>query len=75
VKAFLASILIGAAGILAGCSEPSQNVMYEGGKYAGKPDAPAWQSGTFNGSREAWDTEIKRRSALQSEYTRLKGGS
>jgi hypothetical protein len=49
--------------------------VYEGGKYAGKPDAPAWQGGTFKGSREAWEAQIKRRGALQSEYTRLKGGA
>ena len=75
MRPILASILICAAGIQAGCSEPSQNVMYEGGKYAGKPDAPAWQSGTFNGSRDDWEVEIKKRGKLQSEYTRLKGGA
>ncbi len=70
----LALILLLAAGTLAGCDEPSQDVMFEGGTYAGKPDTPAWQSETFNGSRETWEQEIKKRSALQSEYTRLKGG-
>ncbi len=75
MRPILASILIFAAGIQAGCGEPSQNVMYEDGRYAGKPDAPAWESDTFNGSRDAWEAEIKRRGALQSEYTRLKGGA
>ena len=62
------------AGMLAGCSEPSQNVQYEGGKYAGKPDTPAWQSDAYNGSRDEWEGQIKRRGELQSEYTRLRGG-
>jgi hypothetical protein len=75
VRLIVASILIIAAGIQSGCGEPSQNVTYEGGKYAGKPDAPAWQSDTFNGSRDDWEVEIKKRGKLQSEYTRLKGGT
>ena len=74
MRATFASILILAAGLQAGCGEPSQNVQYEKGRYAGKPDAPAWQSNTFNGSRDNWEAEIKKRSTLQSEYTRLKGG-
>jgi len=69
-----ASILLVAVVCLTACSEPSQNVMYEGGKYAGKPDAPAWQSDSFNGSRDTWETAIKKRGTLQNEYTRLKGG-
>ena len=70
-----AFVLVLTAGILAGCGEPSQNVQYEGGRYAGKPDSPAWQSETFNGSRDDWEAEIKKRTKLQSEYTRLKGGA
>lgn len=62
------------SGLFAGCGEPSQNVAYEGGRYAGKPDAPAWQGDPFNGSRDDWHAEIKKRGMLQSEYTRLKGG-
>ena len=64
-----------AAGILAACNEPSQNVQYEGGRYAGKPDSPSWQGDAFNGSRKVWEAEIKKRTMLQSEYTRLKGGA
>ena len=74
MRLIVASILVIAAGIQAGCGEPSQNVQYEGGRYAGKPDTPAWQSDAFNGSRDDWEVEIKKRSKLQSEYARLKGG-
>jgi len=59
-----------AAALLTGCGEPSQNVQFEGGNYAGKPDAPAWQGG----SRDDWEAQIKRRGQLQNEYTRLRGG-
>jgi hypothetical protein len=75
VRPIIASILLLAAGIQAGCSEPSQNVQYEKGRYAGKPDTPAWQGDAFGGSRDAWEVQIKKRGKMQSEYTRLKGGA
>jgi len=75
VRQIVACFFLLAAGILAGCSEPSQNVQYEDGRYAGKPDTPAWQGDAFNGSRKVWEAEIKKRTKLQSEYTRLKGGA
>jgi hypothetical protein len=74
VRPIVASILLLAAGIQAGCGEPPQNVQYENGRYAGKPDKPAWQGDAFGGSRSAWEDEIRKRGKMQSEYTRLKGG-
>jgi hypothetical protein len=56
-----------------GCSEPSQGVHYQDGRYAGKPDTPNWQSEAFDGKRENWERAIKRRNKLQSEYTRPGG--
>ncbi|NIO41598.1 MAG: hypothetical protein GTO41_16310 [Burkholderiales bacterium] len=56
-----------------GCKEPSQAVQYENGRYAGKPDTPNWEGAAFDGNREKWDREIKRRTRLQSEYTRPGG--
>lgn len=56
-----------------GCSEPSQDVQYQDGRYAGKPDTPNWQGEAFDGSRENWERAIKRRNKLQSEYTRPGG--
>ena len=57
----------------AGCSEPSQGVEYQDGRYAGKPDTPNWQSDAFDNDRQTWQREIKRRNRLQSEYTRPGG--
>lgn len=74
MRLLVAWVTVLTAGVLLGCGEPSQNVVYEGGRYAGKPDSPAWQGAAFNGSREEWEVEIKKRGQLQSEYTRLKGG-
>ncbi len=62
-----------AAGFQAGCGELPQEARYEGGTYAGKPDTPAWQSEAFDGKRENWEREIKRRNKLQSEYMRPGG--
>ncbi|KPK31970.1 MAG: hypothetical protein AMJ66_07410 [Betaproteobacteria bacterium SG8_40] len=62
-----------AAGLQAGCGEFPQEARYEGGSYAGKPDTPAWQSEAFDGKRENWEREIKRRNKLQSEYMRPGG--
>ena len=56
-----------------GCKEPSQAVEYQDGRYAGKPDTPNWQGAEFDGNRENWEREIKRRTRLQSEYTRPGG--
>jgi hypothetical protein len=58
----------------AGCGELSQSVQYSGGKYAGKPDTPAWKGEQFGGDRAQWEREIKARNLRQSEYTRMKGG-
>jgi hypothetical protein len=57
----------------AGCSEPSQGVEYQDGRYAGKPDTPNWQSDAFDNNRDTWEREIQRRNRLQSEYTRPGG--
>ncbi len=56
-----------------GCSEPSQSVQYQDGRYAGKPDTPAWESTRFDDDRQQWLKEINRRTRLQSEYTRPGG--
>jgi hypothetical protein len=56
-----------------GCKEPSQAVQYQDGRYAGKPDTPNWEGDAFDGNRENWEREIKRRNRLQSEYTRPGG--
>lgn len=68
----VAAVLIAAA--LAACAERPQSVQYRGGKYAGKPDTPAWESEQFGSDRARWEREIKARNLRQSEFTRMKGG-
>ena len=50
-----------------------QEVPYQSGHYAGKPDTPNWQGEAFDGKRENWERDIKRRNRLQSEYFRPGG--
>jgi len=69
----MAYVLVAVTSILSGCGEPSQSVQYQDGRYAGKPDTPAWAGAEFDGKRENWERDIKRRNKLQSEYTRPGG--
>ena len=66
-------VVVFAAAIQSGCGEPSQEAQYQDGRYAGKPDTPAWKGEAFDGKRENWERAIKRRNQLQSEYTRPGG--
>lgn len=67
-------MLIGLAVGLCGCGETSQTYSHHKGRYAGKPDTPAWQHEQFNHSRAEWERAIRTRNLKQSEFTRMKGG-
>jgi hypothetical protein len=71
-KTGVAVVLIAAA--LTACGETPQSVQYRDGKYAGKPDTPAWKSEQFGSDQAQWEREIKARNLKQSEFTRMKGG-
>ena len=47
-------------------------VNYKQGKYAGKPDTPAYQSAPYNGDRAAWERALATRAQAQNEYQRIK---
>jgi hypothetical protein len=64
--------LAAVACLAAGC-EPPQQVAYKDGRYAGKPDTPAWDNPPFNGDRAAWERAIKARNLHQNEYSRTSG--
>ena len=74
MKRLISTFAVAVAVVLqTGCSEPSQGVEYQDGRYAGKPDTPNWQSDAFDNDRQTWEREIRRRNSLQSEYTRPGG--
>ena len=69
----MAAVLFGAALVLAGCGEQTQQVSYSKGRYAGKPDTPAWAGNEFKNSRADWERAIKARNLRQNEYERTSG--
>lgn len=69
----LAAVSLGATLALAGCGEKSQQVSYSKGRYAGKPDSPAWAGAEFKNGRADWERAIKARNLRQNEYERTSG--
>lgn len=69
----LPAVMLGAALVLAGCGERSQQLSYSKGRYAGKPDTPAWAGDDFKNSRVEWERAIKARNLRQNEYHRTSG--
>jgi len=65
-------VALAATFVLAACCERPQVVNYKQGKYAGKPDTPAYQSAPYNGDRAAWERALATRAQAQNEYQRIK---
>ncbi len=65
---------------LAGCGEQEQVIVYQQGKYQGKPDTKPWDndpsaslyttSTWTKGDKSSWETALKSRTQNQNEYTR-----
>lgn len=58
--------------VLAACGERPQVVNYKQGKYAGKPDTPAYAAAPYNGDRAEWERALATRAQAQNEYQRIK---
>jgi hypothetical protein len=66
---------------LAACGEKEQVVVYEQGKYQGKPDNRSWDNpppaaelrgGEWKqGDRASWEDSIQHRQLSQNEYRRM----
>lgn len=65
-------IVLAAALALGACGERPQVVNYKQGKYAGKPDTPAYQNAPYSGDRAAWERALATRAQAQNEYQRIK---
>jgi hypothetical protein len=68
----LVGVVLAAAFALAACGERPQVVNYQQGKYAGKPDTPAYQNAPYSGDRAAWERALATRAQAQNEYQRIK---
>ena len=74
-------LVLMAAFALTACGEKEQVVVYEQGKYQGKPDNRSWDSpppsaelrgGEWKqGDRASWEDSIKHRQLSQNEYRRM----
>jgi uncharacterized lipoprotein len=60
-----------AVGLLAACGESPQVIQYEAGKYQGKADARPWESAAYGGDKARWESDIRARSAGQTELHRI----
>jgi hypothetical protein len=65
--------LIALAAALAGCGEQERVIVYEQGRYQGKPDGKPWDNESFAGDRTQWEATIKARNQSQNEYRRING--
>ena len=66
---------------LVGCGEREQVVVYQQGKYQGKPDTKPWDndpgasvytsSKWTKGDKSSWETALKSRNQNQNEYVHI----
>lgn len=68
----LAAAALAAAG-LAGCGEKEQVIVYQQGKYQGKPDTKPYDNPTFASDKAKWEAAVKARNLNQNEYSRMGG--
>jgi len=69
-----------ACGLVSGCGEREQVVVYKQGKYQGKPDTKPWDDDPGSalyttskwtpGDKTSWETALRTRNQSQNEYTR-----
>jgi len=68
------------AGLVSGCGEREQVVVYKQGKYQGKPDTKPWDDDPASalyttskwtpGDKKGWEAALTARNQSQNEYTR-----
>ena len=78
-RKLVVAVLVVSAG-LAGCGEKEQVIVYQQGKYQGKPDTRPWEnepgasiyttSKWNKGDKTSWEAALKSRNQNQNEYTR-----
>ena len=80
-KLAIAAAALIAVAAMSGCGEQDQVVVYQQGKYQGKPDTKPWESepgaslyttSKWNkGDKSSWETAIRSRNQSQNEYVRV----
>ncbi len=79
-KLVVAGAALIAVAAMTGCSEKEQVVVYQQGKYQGKPDTRPWENAPgaslyttsqwTKGDKSSWESALKSRNQNQNEYTR-----
>jgi hypothetical protein len=73
----VAALALGAG--LAACGETEQVIVYQQGKYQGKPDTRPWDNAPGaettskwnKGDKGSWESALRTRSQSQNEYARI----
>ena len=80
-RKFVCMAIVVTAATLAGCGERPQVIVYEQGKYQGKPDAKPWESAPGDspytnskwnkGDKNSWESALRSRNLSQNEHVRI----
>lgn len=80
-KLVFAGAALVAVAALAGCGENEQVIVYQQGKYQGKPDTRPWENdpgaGLYTtskwtkGDKSSWEAALRSRNQNQNEYARV----
>lgn len=82
-KLVLSGAALAVLAALSGCGERDQVIVYQQGKYQGKPDTQPWESAPGDslytsskwtkGDKASWESAIRSRNQSQNEYVRVGG--
>jgi len=80
-KLVVAGAALIAVSALSGCGERDQVIVYEQGKYQGKPDTRPWENDAgaslytsskwTKGDKSSWEAALRSRNQSQNEYARV----
>jgi len=78
-KLVVAVAALAATAGLAGCGEAEQVIVYQQGKYQGKPDTRPWDNAPSaettskwnKGDKDSWESALRTRSQNQNEHLRI----
>jgi len=80
-KLVIAGMAFAAVAALSGCGEKPQVIVYEQGKYQGKPDTKPWENDPSaslyttskwnKGDKSSWESALRSRSQNQNERVHI----
>jgi len=80
-KGLMSAAAFAVLAAVSGCGERDQVIVYQQGKYQGKPDGKPWDSAPGDGGytaskwtkgdKSSWESALRARSAGQNEHVRI----